>query len=581
MYAINQLDFFINKLDEDLNHFYEDYPQVQSPDKAFGPWSLMLLEDVDFDEALESFVEGGGDKGLDLIHIPDNPDTLFVLQAKRYRNTSRNLAKNEIVSTLNGVRWLINGDITNPTVNPEFRAKAAEFRNAFTSYFPKVEIIFVTTGQKPAPDGYAEIDLFLNEANTPTESVFSVTTYSVDDLFSRFRRSLQQTTPNEILLDLSRPRPFEHDTGGLRAIVGSVFGKTLAELFDTHGNAIFEANVRNFLGNVRINRQIEATAIDPNQSPLFWFYNNGISITCSQLSFRSQTETSRVRLIDAQIVNGCQTVHSLWHAYKEGNLQDDVELLVRIVEQPDPDFVRLVTRYNNTQNTVRSADLMGRDPLQIRLQQEIERCGFYYETRRGDWRQYYSSRKDRIDQFGKDYIQKIITQKKGAQACAAFLLQQPIIAKNKTVILTTPLKEDGLYEEVFNQEISAARIIGAVELLRRITSKRKEILRTGQPTSLSKHEDWLPHADFHILSLFGRQFYDPLRIKSNDDIDRFFQEIANRFDDLYSKLIRKIGPHLQERVKEPGYSHPRFLKTELSWQEIQSVIGRRSPLKIE
>lgn len=580
MSATIQLDFFLNKLNEDLQHLYEDCPQIASPDKAFGPWSLMLLEDIPIHEALESIVEGGGDKGLDLIYVPEDPGTLFLLQAKRYQDTSRNLGRNDIVLTLNGVRWLISGDISDPTVNPAFRAKAAEFRDALVTYFPKVEIYLVTTGQQPAEDGRAEIDLFLTEANTPSEAVFSVTTIDVDELLARFRRSLQQTTPNEIILEFSKPRPFEHDTGGLRAIVGSVSGRTIAELFDQYGNAIFEANVRNFLGNVRINRQIEATAIDPGQAQLFWFYNNGISIICSQLSFRSQTETSRVRLVNAQIVNGCQTVHSLWHAYKARILQDDVEVLVRIVEQPDPDFVKLVTQYNNTQNAVRSADLMGRDPPQIRLQQELDREGYYYETRRGDWRQYYASREERIAKFGKDYTQKVITLKEAAQACAAFYLQQPIISKNKTTYLTTPIGEEGLYEEVFNQAISAQRIIGSVGLLRRITTKRKKILRTGKPPSLSKYEDWLPHADFHILSLFGRQYYNPIKVQSNDEIAAFFSEVDIRFDDLFSRIVRKIGPYLQKRKREPGYSHPRFLKTEQSWQEIQSIIGRRSPIKI-
>jgi hypothetical protein len=575
-----QLDFFLNKLDEDLELLYEDIPNLGSPDKAFGPWSLMLLENIPLEDAVESFVDGGGDKGLDVIYVPDEPGPLVILQSKRYRNTGRNLSKNDIVLALNGVRWLINGDISDPTVNPSFRAKASEFREALTSYFPRVDIYLVTTGQGPAEDGISEIDLFLDEANSPSEPVFSVMSIDVNELLARFRRSLQKTTPNEIILEFSKPRPFEHDTGRLRAIVGSVSAKVIAELFDKHGNAIFEANVRNYLGNVRINRQIEGTAIDADQAESFWFYNNGLSMICSQLSFRSQTETSRVRLVNAQIVNGCQTVHSLWHAYKAGKLQDDVEVLVRIVEQPDPEFVRLVTRYNNTQNAVRSADLMGRDPIQMRLQEEIERLGYYYETRRGDWRQYYNTREERIAKFGRDYTKRVINLKEAAQACAAFYLQQPVIAKNKTAILTTPVAEEGMYEEVFSESISGQRIIGAVILLRRITEKRKEILRTGMPPSLSRHEDWLPHADFHILSLFARQYFDPLKINTNVEIESFFAEVDDRFDDLFPRLIKKIGPFLQKRKREPGYSHPRFLKTEQSWQEIQSVIGRRSPIRL-
>lgn len=579
MSAEMQVEFFLNKLGEDLGKLLDDNPELVSADKAFGPWSLMLLVDVPVGEALHSFVEGGGDKGLDVVYVPDEPGTLTVLQAKRYTNSERNLGKNDIVLALNGVRWLLDGDLGDPTVNPALRARAAEFREAYTSYFPRVDIYLVCTSQGPAPNGQAEIDMFLREANSPSEPVFSVAVIDIDELHARFRRALQQTSPNEIVLDFSRPQSFEHDTGEMRAIIGSVSGKTIAELYDAYGNAIVEANVRNYLGNLRINRQIQETAADPSRASRFWFYNNGISIVCSQVSFRSQAHSSRVRLVNAQIVNGCQTVHSLWNAMKNGTLQDSVEVLVRIIEQPDPDFVRLVTRYNNTQNAMRSADLVGRDPVQLRLRSEFHELGFYYETRRGDWRQYYSSRDERIAQFGKDYSTKVITVKEAAQACAAFYLQQPVVAKNKTTLLTTPVVEQGILEDIFSADVSAPKVLGAVELMRRVTAKRKETLRTGNPAHLASHSDWLPHADFFILALIGRQHFDVTSIQSDDQITGFFEEVNRRFHAIHATIVKRIGPFLQDRVKEPGYSHPKFLKTEASWVQLQACMGRRSPIR--
>jgi len=177
-----QLDFFLNKLNEALDLLCEDNPSLSTPDKAFGPWSLMLLENVPIDKALESYVEGGGDKGLDVIYVPDEPGTLIIIQAKHPRNINRNLSRNDIVNTLNGVQWLLNGDINDPTVNPSFRARANEFREALISYFPKVEINFVTTGRGPADDGFAEIQKFLQEANSMSEQVFSVISIDINEI---------------------------------------------------------------------------------------------------------------------------------------------------------------------------------------------------------------------------------------------------------------------------------------------------------------------------------------------------------------------------------------------------------------
>jgi hypothetical protein len=568
-----QVDFFLAKLNDDLNSLCKDVHDIPSADKAFSTWSLMLIENATLDKALESYVDGGGDKGIDSIYIPDDKGAIKIVQTKRYKNTTRNLETSEIVKTLNGVRWLHTGDIALHSVNASFRARAEDFRDTLLTNFPKVDIYFVTTGQKPAPEGEDEIRMFLSQMNSPREEIYSVTVFDIEELQALFRRSLQRRTPNKIDLDFSKPDPFEHDTGKIRAIVGSVAGKTIAELFDQYGNAIFESNVRNYLGNVRINKKIEATATDPDEADKFWFYNNGISMVCSKLSYRSHTDSSRVQLEDAQIVNGCQSVHSLWHAYKAGKLQENLEVLVRVVEQPDPEFVRLVTQYNNTQNPTRSADLVGRHHIQMRLQDEFEKEGYYYEIRRGDWKQYFSSRDERIKQFGEEYQEKMINLKEAAQACGAFYVQKPVIAKNQTSILTTLKEENGLYEDVFAPNISAKRVLGAVLLLRRVTQKRKQILKTQKPAALAKYEDWLPHADFHIFALFAHQYFDFINVNTDAKIEHFFAKVNQDFDKRFTDIAKKIGGYLKVREKETGYSHPRYFKTEQSWQEIRSVMS--------
>ena len=247
--------------------------------------------------------------------------------------------------------------------------------------------------------------------------------------------------------------------------------------------------------------------------------------------------------------------------------------MVRIIEQPDPEFVPLVTRFNNSQNAVRSADLVGRDPIQMRLKQELEVRGYYYETRRGDWKQYFTDRDERIAKFGPQYGDRVIRLKDAAQACAAFYLQQPVIAKNNMSLLTTHIDEEGLYEEVFDAEVSAERVVVAVELICKITAKRLAIMETGKPVELATYADWLPHADFYILALFARQFLESGLLSSNESMIAFMNAVNIKFDSLFSSLTKKIGHFVEKRDKEPGYSHPKFFKTEASWNAIQKALG--------
>ena len=65
---------------------------------------------------------------------------------------------------------------------------------------------------------------------------------------------------------------------------------------------IFDWNVRDFEGEVEVNKEITQTLEDPT-APEFWWLNNGVTIICSQVS-----STNKVcALDDVQIVNGLQS----------------------------------------------------------------------------------------------------------------------------------------------------------------------------------------------------------------------------------------------------------------------------------
>lgn len=121
------------------------------------------------------------------------------------------------------------------------------------------------------------------------------------------------------------------------------------------------------LGNVKINRAILSTASDSDQAKNFLFYNNGLTFVCDDLAFRSTRESKRVRLKNAQIVNGCQTATALHEASVRGTLQESAEVFVRLIQLPDTDFVTAVTRNTNSQNAVSASDLVGSDPIQLGL----------------------------------------------------------------------------------------------------------------------------------------------------------------------------------------------------------------------
>jgi len=62
-------------------------------------------------------------------------------------------------------------------------------------------------------------------------------------------------------------------------------------------------------------------------------------------------------------------------------------------------------------------------------------------------------------------------------------------------------------------------------------------------------------------------------MNTDDRIEKFFKTVNQDFDKRFASIVKVIGGFLRTRQKEPGYSHPRYFKTELSWQEIQAVMS--------
>ena len=94
----------------------------------------------------------------------------------------------------------------------------------------------------------------------------------------------------------------------------------LAGLTDRYDNQLFERNIRRYLGLAgnRVNEAVAATLRSRDQRSNFYFYNNGITITCSQFRHNAlQRENWSVQVNDLQIVNGGQTARTVQQIARE------------------------------------------------------------------------------------------------------------------------------------------------------------------------------------------------------------------------------------------------------------------------
>jgi hypothetical protein len=151
-------------------------------------------------------------------------------------------------------------------------------------------------------------------------------------------------------------------------------GFILAKLYDRWGTRLLERNVRAFLqARGKVNRGIRDTIIEePN---MFLAYNNGITVTASfvETEHLSSGGLGIKNIYDFQIVNGGQTIASIWHTHVHRKAPiDDVSLQMKLTVITDSEkteeIAPLISKYSNTQNKVNTADFHANDPFHINLE---------------------------------------------------------------------------------------------------------------------------------------------------------------------------------------------------------------------
>lgn len=231
----------------------------------------------------------------------------------------------------------------------------------------------------------------------------------------------------------------------IRAYVFFLKPKTIFELFEKYKHSLFFKNIRNPLPISEINEKIVATL--NNEPASFWFYNNGITAISAIMPENIGVGAKEIQVTGLQIINGAQTVHSIWNAYRNASetkrliMNRETLISMRVFESNDKDFNLKVTRFTNSQNEILANDFYANDDIQIRLQNDFFNTPYWYQKRRGEF---------------KDYPPHIISISNGfcAAAYLAYHLQNPIDAVEEKEYLFVSHKEDlkGLYEVVFNEK---------------------------------------------------------------------------------------------------------------------------------
>lgn len=195
---------------------------------------------------------------------------------------------------------------------------------------------------------------------------------------------------------------FERKKSGYSCYLTAVSGNVLAELYHKHGSALVEENVRAYLGDNKVNKQVKNTI--RNQPERFLAFNNGLVVSAGGVK-RDPMSGGIVGIEQMQIINGGQTTVSIYQSLynttrarqeemrlKLENLWVPMKIVVPDAELDDKEKRALrdeISRAANSQTAVKSSDLAANEPFQIefaRIVQDLrtpEGDYWFYERARG------------------------------------------------------------------------------------------------------------------------------------------------------------------------------------------------------
>ena len=499
--------------------------------------------DLTDEETLDSIVDGGNDFGVDVLWFepPDQGELTISLIQGKYKTKldgDASFPGNDIVKMIDAIGALF--DPERPvTLNERLNRRVEEVRSFIVDgAIPRVTAIAANNGERWTQEAQQRID----HASTDFGDLVEWRHVGSEELLSM----LQAPKPIDAELQLTGQatvEPFDFR----RVLMGRMSVGRVARLADDYSNQLFEKNIRRYLGLAgnRVNEAVAHTLRRSDQRPNFYFYNNGITITCSKFRHNAlQKENWRVQVDGLQIVNGGQTARTVHQVAKEiGAEIDDAEVLVRIyeIEQNDNDLVEAITFATNSQNPVDLRDLKAHDPSQKTLGESISGLGYVYRAKRED-------RPISSNEFTSAVV---------AEAVLAIWRYRPHQAR-----FSSREHFGVLYSTIFDKLNGTQAIVAA--LLHRHAETHRKRASEDAP-------DFLPYGSRFIAMLMGRYLLEDMRI-SLDRLDhRNFEQARNMVEQKYTDYLRRAEEEIARALK------PLFAGRERTLQRLSATF-RRSDL---
>ncbi len=486
---------------------------------AFLSWFLENIFRLDDVSADDSICDRPNDRGIDGIYVDHTQEEVQILQGKLKQKESSigDAPLRELAGTLTqlenaeSVQALIDGG-----ANEELKRILA--RHNIKDLISK---------------GYAVVGLFVS--NQPLDSNGQefldshqgILVYDRNRIANEFIEIEQAGgVAGSYTFDTSYVSPMVIRTGTrATTYVIPVQALELVGMDGIDDGTLFTQNVRQSLGNTKVNKALRSSVMEPTEHENFPLYHNGVNILCH--SAQLDEENEKLVISNYVVVNGAQSITTFRRA--QSSLSPDLRVLAKIIQINDPDLSKKITINSNNQNAIKPRDLKSNNEIQLRLREEFSRVegGEYdLEIKRGQ----------EIDSS-----KTLITNEEAGRLLLAFDLMSPESCHQVYKVF------DDRYSDIFARPaVNARRVIFLHLLNRRIQNVADSI-------------NYRPLAKYGLTRFFLLSVVSEL-IRANKETVAYYQDPSalfvsdnlSKFMDGIEDILRSIVIDLNYEVEEMG-----------------------------
>lgn len=372
---------------------------------AFVNYSILAKEAVLPDSLDGIDTDGGQDTGIDAVAVVINGRIILEKEEVDYLKSAGPMNVDFILIQSKSSKSFKLGDIGNFLFGVKnFFAKKPQAKmganlqkvkilkdylfepeNAFSLRdLPALKLYYVSTGEwTNDPTLMSRINAEVSEIEA-TGLFRSVRFFPVDaSRLMEYYRSVRHHIEKEFIFDryITLPPINNTDTVFLGIAQAKEFLKIISDSNGEIIKTLFTSNVRDYMGMNSVNSEIAQTISDPDKAPSFVLLNNGVTIVAKKVERRSNI----CKLIDFQIVNGCQTSHVLHE--KKHQIGDSSYLPVKIIVTEDAELAGQVVMATNRQTEIKLEAFESTRPFHKTLEEFYNSFGddpikrLYYERR--------------------------------------------------------------------------------------------------------------------------------------------------------------------------------------------------------